>query len=239
MSSLVNQNRKATLQGMEYDEIAAAVVEAASSGPILDWGCGEGQLTKRMTDLGADVSSCDFDPEADGTEIRSFASYPGLSATRSNDPVVLPYEDESFQAVLSCGVLEHVEHPLASLLELRRVLRPGGTLLVYKLPNRTSLLEFVARVGGLPYHGMRVHDTLWGVRSTEWALEAAGFDVSWVRRSNFLPLTVDHPALNRRASSLWRLNHGLGRVPGVRLLATNVEARGVKPETVNRREIVS
>ena len=52
---------------------------------------------------------------------------------------------EPFDAVLSCGVLEHVEDPDASLDEIRRVLQPGGTFYVYKLPNRASYLEAIAR----------------------------------------------------------------------------------------------
>lgn len=229
MADLVNANLTAALQGKEYDEIARAAVAMAGSGHILDWGCGEGQLTKRMVDQGAQVDSFEFDPEVDDTEVRAFELFPELAATCSNEPVRLPYSDDRFDVVLGCGVLEHVQYPLDSLLELRRVLRPGGTLLVYKLPNRTSLLEFIARVGGLPYHGMRVHDTLWGVRSTRWALGAAGFDPSWVRRANFLPLTLDHSLLNRRVGWLWGLNRRLASVPGVRLLATNVEAAATKP----------
>ncbi|WP_050897156.1 class I SAM-dependent methyltransferase [Patulibacter medicamentivorans] len=235
----VNDYLEAALQAREYLAVADEAVEAADGGPILDWGCGAGQISHLMVERGGDVSSFDYDPESSGAESVPFKRYPELSATRSNDPVRLPYEDASFDVVLSCGVLEHVAEPLASLIELRRVLRPGGTLLVYKLPNRFSLLELVARIGGLPYHGMRVHDTLWGVRSTRWALDAAGFDVEWVRRSNFLPLTVHHEALTRRADGLWRLNQRLARTPLLQLLDTNVEARAVKPAEVRRREAVS
>lgn len=40
----------------------------------------------------------------------------------------LPFADGSFDAVLSTQTLEHVEHPLECLAELRRALRPGGVL---------------------------------------------------------------------------------------------------------------
>ena len=43
--------------------------------------------------------------------------------------------------MLSCGVLEHVQDPDASLDEIRRVLRPGGTFYVTNLPNRYSYTE--------------------------------------------------------------------------------------------------
>lgn len=42
----------------------------------------------------------------------------------------LPFEDESFDDVLCIDVLPHLQDPMEALLEARRVLRPGGTLLV-------------------------------------------------------------------------------------------------------------
>ena len=80
--------------------------------------------------------------------------YPApVGPSRAHDPWRLPFDDGAFDAVLSCGVLEHVEDPDASLEEIRRVLVPGGTFYVYKLPNRTSYLEAIARRAGLYYHG--------------------------------------------------------------------------------------
>jgi SAM-dependent methyltransferase len=230
VSALVNANLSASLQNIEYDQIADAV--AAATGPagrVLDWGAGYGQMMRRLTDRGLNAQGFEYDERVDGAEEGTFELYPELSVTRSNEPVKLPYDDQSFDTVLCCGVLEHVAEPLDSLHELYRVLKPGGALLIYKLPNYLSALEFVARVGGLDYHGMRPHDTLWGVRSTDVALRMARFDVDWVRRANYLPLTVDHPALNKRSQALWKLNVGLGKVPGIRLLATNVDALAHRP----------
>lgn len=225
----VNENLKASLQTREYEEISRAVVDAAGGGRTLDWGCGYGQVSKLMSDRGGNVTSCEYDAFVDGVETRPLATFPDLDVDLTSEPVKLPYDDASFDAVLSCGVLEHVHAPLESLAELRRVLRPGGSLFVYKLPNRYSVLELVAKVGGLPYHGMRIHDTLWGLRSAEAALTTTGFEVDWVRRSNFLPLTLDHPAVNKRASGLWKLNGRLAGTRGLNLLATNIDARARRP----------
>jgi SAM-dependent methyltransferase len=63
--------------------------------------------------------------------------------------VTLPFENAAFDAAASVGVLEHVHETggdhRASLVELSRVLKPGGTLLVFHLPNRYSWIECVVR----------------------------------------------------------------------------------------------
>jgi predicted SAM-dependent methyltransferase len=56
-----------------------------------------------------------------------------------------PYDDGRFQTVLACEIIEHlVLDPIHMLLEIRRVLRPRGTL-VLTTPNVTSLTS-VSRV---------------------------------------------------------------------------------------------
>ncbi len=43
----------------------------------------------------------------------------------------LPFEDDSIDAILCLAVLEHVENPIQAMSEMRRVLKPGGKLLLY------------------------------------------------------------------------------------------------------------
>ena len=94
---------------------------------------------------------------------------------------------------------------------------------MYKLPNRLSYLEAVARRTGLYYHGACEHDKLYTVRQARSLLERHGFAVTVARRSNLLPLTVAHPLVNRAAGLVWGINVALSRVPALNLLATNVE----------------
>lgn len=53
----------------------------------------------------------------------------------------LPYEDESFDRVLSLETLEHVEQPLQFLLELHRVAKPGARM-VLSCPPATSEIPY-------------------------------------------------------------------------------------------------
>jgi 2-polyprenyl-3-methyl-5-hydroxy-6-metoxy-1,4-benzoquinol methylase len=123
--------------------------------------------------------------------------------------------------------LEHVQDPGGSLDELHRVLRPDGRLFVYKLPNRFSYLETLARLMGLYYHGALPHDEVYTRRTAAALVSAHGFRVDAVRLSNLLPLTLTHPLVQRRARPMWAVNRALGSVPGLRLLATNVELDAV------------
>lgn len=206
----------------EYGEIADRVA-ADGDGPVLDWGCGWGQVTHLLAMRGVEVESFDY-REGEPAGLVALERFPDRFVHVSGDPVALPFPDDRFAVVLSCGVLEHVQHPEASLRELHRVLRPGGRLLVYKLPNRFSYLEAIARVLGLYYHGKLPHDRVYDRRRTFALLEHGGFRVDAFRRTNMLPLTVTTPWAARHAERIWRLNKLCARIPVLRRLATNLEA---------------
>ncbi|MFN0110847.1 MAG: class I SAM-dependent methyltransferase [Blastocatellia bacterium] len=59
------------------------------------------------------------------------------------DSVSLPFADDSFDLVTSNMVFEHVAEPLQSLKEIRRVLKPGGRLIVLT-PNWLDIVSLVA-----------------------------------------------------------------------------------------------
>ncbi len=216
-------NLRAKLQLREYVAIADRIAGERPSA-VLDWGCGYGQMTHLMRERGLHVTAYDWHPSAapDG-ELVGLDHYPGVQAHRSSDPVRLPFAENSFDCALSCGVLEHVQHPGQSLDELHRVLRPSGRLLVYKLPNRYSYLEALARRMGLYYHGALPCDEIYSRRSSTALLSQHGFAVDAFRRRNVLPLTVVHPLAQRLDAPLWAVNQLLGRVPLLSLLATNLE----------------
>lgn len=215
-------------QMREYEAIADRIA-ADAPGRVLDWGCGFGQLSALLARRDVPVSAFEYCGDGAVEGPQPLEHFPEIQAYVSSEPVGLPYEDDEFDAVLSCGVLEHVQDPDGSLDELRRILRPRGTLYVYKLPNRMSWLEGVARLLGLYYHGKLPHDTVYTKASAVRLIRRHGFVVTEVRRTNILPLTLGQEWLRPRVDAFWRTNVALARLPLLNTLATNIEVIAAAP----------
>jgi ubiquinone/menaquinone biosynthesis C-methylase UbiE len=202
---------------LQYQAIAKRIA-ADDPGPVLDWGCGFGQVTRLLATEGLDVTAFDHRDDLDAPTTAPLERYPELEAHLSPDPVRLPFADGSFGAVLSCGVLEHVQDPEGSVTEILRVLRPGGTFYVYNLPNRWSYTERVAKRLGLYYHGKLPNDRVYTTRSARELLERRGFEIQELRRAHMLPLVLGGPP-----RLVWGASNVLERIPGLNLIATTVE----------------
>jgi SAM-dependent methyltransferase len=97
---------------------------SAGPGPeVLNGGAGQGTLSRRLAELGFEVTSTDVSPEAVEL-LRERAPGDSLEA----DLTSLPFEDERFDAAVLGEVLEHIEDDRGALAEVARVLRPQGVL---------------------------------------------------------------------------------------------------------------
>jgi ubiquinone/menaquinone biosynthesis C-methylase UbiE len=223
-ASHADRNLRSDLQMQEYIAIAERIASDAPDS-LLDWGCGHGQMTHLLRERGVATSAYDYRADLADGELHPLTRFPDVAALYGIDGVRLPYESDSFDAVLSCGVLEHVEDPDASLEELRRVLHPGGVLYVFKLPNRRSWTEwFARRLGGrVFFHGIEPYDRLYGLAEARSLLERHGFRVTEARYANVMPLLVPVSMGSLLWRALWAVNRLLSAAPGLRQLANNVE----------------
>ena len=107
--------------------------EELSSGPVLEIGAGEDYGAALLAERCPDVCALDYDAAAIGHLARR---YPAVHALRGN-LAALPFATASAGTVVSLQVIEHVwDHP-QFLAECRRVLRPGGSLIL-STPNRLT-----------------------------------------------------------------------------------------------------
>ena len=104
---------------------------------VLDAGCGRGEVLLACARAGAEVAGLDYAQAAVELTTETLAGVPAADIRRG-DVTRLPWEDASFDRILFADVIEHVDPALTvkALSELRRVLRPGGLLLVHTAPNK-------------------------------------------------------------------------------------------------------
>ncbi len=89
-------------------------------GRVLDVGCGIGDMLRfRPNTIGVDINQKTVD----------WCCSQGIDARLIVDDV-LPFEKNEFDGVILDNVLEHIQDPTAMLLEIRRIVRMGGMLIV-------------------------------------------------------------------------------------------------------------
>ena len=119
---------------------------------VLEIGCGRGWLTRRVQQI------C---PATFGVDVNPRSIEHGVAPRLSNmDAVALHFDDEQFDKLYSFHAIEHIVDASAALAEMRRVLVPGGRiLLVYPAePIRGLFAMPGAWLGfGNPFLARRLH----------------------------------------------------------------------------------
>jgi len=112
----------------EYEEQILPLIDRHLTGSrrILDIGCGEGQAARRLTALGAEVIG--LDPTR--AQLRTARERAGGPAYAHAIAESLPCRSASFDGVVMCLVIEHIEAYDQAIREVARVLEPGGRFLL-------------------------------------------------------------------------------------------------------------
>lgn len=111
---------------------------------LLDCGCGSGSITVGLAKavapghvIAVDIAQVEVD------RARERANQQAVHNVRFEvgDIFQLDFPDDSFDAIFCHNVLEHQDDPLKALLEMKRVLKPGGVLGVRDADNGGDLLQ--------------------------------------------------------------------------------------------------
>jgi len=220
-----------------YAYVLAKCHSLCPSGRVLDYGCGGGHVVA----LGRQQSIDIYGVEAfyAGSNARQIASDNGLlgnAVLELGEDGVVPFEDGSFDLVVSNQVFEHVEDLGLVLREIFRVLRPGGHLLTL-FPARevvreghcgVPMIHWFSKESALRYPYMRLMRALGlgyfkaGKDQRTWARDFIG----WLDRFTIYRTYEEVQSLFRRSGYLlqhieedyigFRLQHlGLGYLAAI------------------------
>jgi ubiquinone/menaquinone biosynthesis C-methylase UbiE len=112
-----------------------------AGGRSLEVGCGSARLSRFLARLGFEAWGLDCEPEALRLAGERFSGNAGNAGLVSGDALALPFAHQTFDVVLSTGLLEHFPHPSPIIREMTRVLRPGGLFYSDIVPKKFSLMR--------------------------------------------------------------------------------------------------
>lgn len=148
---IFNSIEQQRLRGMLH-EAMKAVRTGASRIKALDFGCGSGNLTRHLIELGAYTTSADLSDDFLRDIQRKFSGSGRSETLRLNGKDLSNVPDAQFDLVATYSVLHHVPDYLAIVRELCRVVKPGGVLYIdheatetyYRRPP--AYVEFLGKV---------------------------------------------------------------------------------------------
>lgn len=127
------------LPGRTWEGLARALVQLAPRGRYADLGIGDGLLTLLLSEVAHSVTAVDISPEM-LAQLAARAAKRGITnvETVEGDIESLPLADASYDVAVLSQALHHAKSPRTALLEARRILIPGGRLLVIDLLAHTE-----------------------------------------------------------------------------------------------------
>ncbi len=122
-----SQSEDAKIQQQTILESLLPYVTKANDQPILDLACGTGWLAGKISQSNQKVEGCDYSPTLVS---HARAEFPSVNFTVADVTKKLPYEDNNFGVVAFTMAAHDVEKLSDSFLEISRITKPGGTILV-------------------------------------------------------------------------------------------------------------
>jgi SAM-dependent methyltransferase len=110
---------------------------------VLDIGAGAGKNPYNLKGNVRSIVGADLDPRV--------AENPMLDSGVVIGGGPLPFADDSFDVIFSIYVLEHISQPAEFVMEIRRVLRPGGVFLALT-PNRYHYVPLISTLTPTAFH---------------------------------------------------------------------------------------
>ena len=196
----VIEGRWRVFENVIYDFFQAGNLPSAdNSARILDAGCGDGI---NLFGLNKITSSNKWDAIIYGVDynplrLERASKFPFVEEINQSPLDNLPYADEWFDVVLCNQVLEHISEDKNVLLEFKRVIRPGG-LLILGVPNEgCALAWFRNHIIQRSILKSTDHVNFYTEKSISKVLTVSGFSILSIEKSGFF---LPHLALHYLAS---------------------------------------
>ena len=126
--NVINGKTHKTLRRIVADYIAP-------EDKVLECACGTGLLSAVIAGKCRQLTATDFAPKMLKRAEKNCAAYSNVQF-RQADILLLDFRDNSFDKVVAGNVIHLLDEPLRALAELKRVCRPGGTLIIPTYMNR-------------------------------------------------------------------------------------------------------
>ena len=192
-------------------------VAGAGKLDILDVGCGTGNNSKILAAMGHRLTGIDISQNAIARYVEA-----GFDGHVMDIEHRIDFDDISYDLVFCSEVIEHVSDPAHLAMEMYRVLRPGGRL-VLSTPNSAFWLYRVLGLLGRPVSDIQhpQHLQFFSQRSLADTLEGAGFKIDRALGRNMYAIAPDFAPLRpiyrllgfreevryRTRRSFWHLSH--------------------------------
>lgn len=162
-----------------HDDLAALIPDFVTDAKsVLDLGCGDGRHLGPLAESGANVTGADRSKVAlDRAAMRA----PATSLVQVPESERLDLPDNAFERVWCVGTIEHVVDTQTFLSEIRRLLAPGGKLLI-ATPAHSFRIRLKLAFSGWEHHFDPFSSRLraYTARSLRSALDDCGLNVASV-----------------------------------------------------------